>query len=76
MDLLKCEQVTKQYGTGENAVTAVKELNLIVERGEFAAVMGASGSGKSTLLHMIGGVDRPDSGCIPPAKSGTDLSVL
>ena len=74
MDLLKCEQVTKQYGTGENAVTAVKELNLIVERGEFAAVMGASGSGKSTLLHMIGGVDRPDSGNI--WIEGTDIAAM
>ncbi len=74
MDLLKCEQVTKQYDTGENAVTAVKELNLIVERGEFAAVMGASGSGKSTLLHMIGGVDRPDSGNI--WIEGTDIAAM
>lgn len=74
MDLLKCEQVTKQYGTGENAVTAVRELNLVVERGEFAAIMGASGSGKSTLLHMIGGVDRPDSGSI--WLEGTDIAAM
>ena len=74
MDLLKCEQVTKRYGTGENAVTAVREVNLTLERGEFAAVMGASGSGKSTLLHMIGGVDRPDSGNI--WIEGTDIAAM
>jgi putative ABC transport system ATP-binding protein len=64
MELLKCEAVTKLYGTSPNQVTALKQLNLCVARGEFIAVTGASGSGKSTLLHLIGGVDTPTQGRI------------
>ena len=74
MELLRCEAVTKIYGTSANQVTALKQLDLCVGRGEFVAITGASGSGKSTLLHLIGGVDTPTQGRI--LIEGTDISRL
>ena len=62
MELLEVENLSKVYGKGENQVTALDNVSLTVEKGEFVAVTGSSGSGKSTLLHMIGGVDVPTSG--------------
>ncbi len=64
MDILSTEGLTRRYGTGQTMVTALDHVDLRVERGQFVAVIGASGSGKSTLLHLLGGVDRPDSGKI------------
>lgn len=60
--ILKVEDLVKYYGKGENLVRAVDHTNLQIERGKFTAIVGRSGSGKSTLLHLIGGLDRPDSG--------------
>jgi putative ABC transport system ATP-binding protein len=62
MALIQTDNLTKIYGAGETAVTALKGVNLRVEPGEFVAVMGPSGCGKSTLLHMLGGLDRPTDG--------------
>lgn len=62
MIVLKTENLTKIYGSGESEVTALDHANLNVKQGEFAAIVGTSGSGKSTLLHMLGGLDRPTSG--------------
>lgn len=62
MEILKVENLCKQYGKGENKVTALNNVSFTVNKGEFVAIVGASGSGKSTLLHLIGGVDRPTSG--------------
>ena len=62
MEILRVENLTKQYGVGETAVTALDHVSFSVEKGEFVAIVGPSGSGKSTLLHILGGVDIPTSG--------------
>ncbi|MCR4888731.1 MAG: ABC transporter ATP-binding protein [Ruminococcus sp.] len=62
MTVLKSEALTKIYGDGESKVTALDNVDLSVEQGEFVTIVGTSGSGKSTLLHMLGGLDRPTSG--------------
>lgn len=74
MEILKVENLTKAYGSGENLVHAVDDVSFSVEKGEFVAIVGASGSGKSTLLHLIGGVDRPTSGKI--FVDGNDISKM
>lgn len=74
MEILKVENLTKTYGSGENLVHAVDDVSFSVEKGEFVAIVGASGSGKSTLLHLIGGVDRPTSGKI--FVDGNDISKV
>ena len=58
MEILKAENLSKTYGTGEARVEALKDVSFSMARGEFAAVVGASGSGKSTLLNCIGGGGR------------------
>ena len=62
MALIQAEELTRVYGAGETAVTALDHANLSVEAREFVAVMGPSGCGKSTLLYLLGGLDRPSSG--------------
>lgn len=62
MSVLKIENITKYYGTGDNEVKALDGINLEIQDGEFIAIAGTSGSGKSTLLHIIGSVDKPTSG--------------
>lgn len=74
MEILKVENLTKTYGSGENLVHAVNDVSFSVEKGEFVAIVGASGGGKSTLLHLIGGVDRPTSGKI--FVDGNDISKM
>lgn len=74
MEILKCEELTKVYGSKDNQVIALDHVNLSIEKGEFVAVVGASGSGKSTLLHLLGGVDQPTEGKV--FVENTDLSTL
>lgn len=74
MEILKCENIRKVYGQGENKVAALDGINLSVEKGEFVAIVGASGSGKSTLLHIIGGVDSPTEGRV--MVEDTDISTM
>lgn len=64
MEILRVENLTKVYGSGNNKVVALDNVSFSVEKGEFVSIVGASGSGKSTLLHLLGGVDRPTSGKI------------
>lgn len=64
MIILEAKQLKKIYGSGPTAVHAIDNVSLTVDRGEFVAVVGTSGSGKSTFLHMLGGLDRPTSGCV------------
>jgi ABC-type lipoprotein export system ATPase subunit len=62
--MLACANVAKTYATERGPVEAVKGIDLIVERGEFAAIIGRSGSGKSSLLAMVGGLSRPTRGIV------------
>lgn len=74
MDVIKANSLIKTYGKGESTVTAVRDISLTVNGGEFVSIMGPSGSGKSTLLHMLGGLDRPTSGNV--TLDGTDIYKL
>ncbi|MBQ6996481.1 MAG: ABC transporter ATP-binding protein [Lachnospiraceae bacterium] len=74
MEILKCTNLKKVYGNGENCVVALDNINLSVERGEFVAVVGTSGSGKSTLLHILGTVDRASEGRV--TVDGVELLTL
>ncbi|WP_299484588.1 ABC transporter ATP-binding protein [Acaryochloris sp. IP29b_bin.137] len=60
--IIRLEQITKVYGSGETEVRALDGVDLIVNPGEYCSIMGASGSGKSTMMNMIGCLDRPTSG--------------
>lgn len=64
MELLRLEQLYKKYSqdNGEIAVTALDNINLCVEEGEFVSIMGTSGSGKSTMMNILGCLDKPTSG--------------
>ena len=72
--ILNTQELVKHYGSGEGVVKAVDHTSLEVRRGEFTAIVGRSGSGKSTLLHLLGGLDRPDSGKV--FIEGKDIFAL
>jgi len=72
--LLEARRVIKSYLLGRRTLKVLKEIDLQVARGEFIALRGASGAGKSTLLHLLGGLDRVDSGEV--LLDGKDLSSL
>lgn len=74
MAILETHGLRKVYGSGDTEVRALDGVDLAVEKGEFAAVVGTSGSGKSTLLHMLGGLDRPTGGSV--IVDGRELSTL
>jgi putative ABC transport system ATP-binding protein len=60
--IIRLENVSKIYGSGETMVKALNNINLSLKKGEYCAIMGASGSGKSTAMNIIGCLDRPTSG--------------
>ena len=74
MTILETKNLTKYYGEEPNVVRALDGVNLKIEEGSFAAVVGTSGSGKSTLLHMLGGLDKPTGGSVIVAEK--DLSQM
>ena len=62
MEVLRTEDLTREYGFGDNKAVALNHVSFSVEEGEFVTILGPSGSGKSTLLHLLGGVDKPTLG--------------
>ena len=74
MEILKCENIRKVYGSGNNQVVALDHIDLSVQKGEFVAIVGASGSGKSPLLHILGSVDKPTEGKV--LIEGIELSAM
>ncbi|MHC1773329.1 MAG: ABC transporter ATP-binding protein [Flexilinea sp.] len=74
MELLKTQELSKTYGTGDTKVDALKNASFSVSKGEFVAIVGPSGSGKSTLLNLLGALDMPSSGKV--FLDGKDIFAL
>jgi putative ABC transport system ATP-binding protein len=72
--VVEAKDVTKVYEAGEIKVTALSDVNLQVERGEFISIMGPSGSGKTTLLSILGCLDKPTSGQV--IIDGLDVATM
>ena len=72
--VLTALDVSRVFGSGETAVTALSAISLTVEQGDFLAVIGRSGSGKTTLLNLLSGLDRPSTGSVH--FHGDDLARL
>lgn len=62
MDIIRTQNLSKDYSLGKVKVHALMEIDMCIQKGEFVAIMGPSGSGKSTLMHIIGCLDRPSGG--------------
>jgi putative ABC transport system ATP-binding protein len=73
-EIIRITDITKVYGTGDAETTVLKDIHLLVKKGDFLGITGRSGSGKSTLMHMIGLLDSPTSGTY--ILNGTDVSKL
>jgi putative ABC transport system ATP-binding protein len=70
--MIRCVDVRKTYRSGGRSVEALRGLSVDIPAGGFDAIMGRSGSGKSTLMHLLGALDRPDSGTIEVAGQRVD----
>jgi len=73
-ELLRVTSLTKSYQSGEKRLEVLRDLSLSVDKGEMVAVTGESGSGKSTFLHLLGGMEKPDSGEI--TFDGMDITLF
>jgi NitT/TauT family transport system ATP-binding protein len=74
-----CQQITKEYGTDDDAIAALRDMTLSVADGEFLCIVGPSGCGKSTLLKIIAGLVKPTSGSImfdPPPQAGKQHTAM
>lgn len=71
MEIVKVENLSKTYGSGDHVVRALDDISFTIGQGEFVAIVGPSGSGKSTLMHLLGGIDKPTTGKI--FVEGTDV---
>ena len=74
MEIVKFENVSKIYETGDHVLKTLDEVDLTLEKGQFIVILGPSGAGKSTLLNLLGGLDVPTKGKI--IVDGTDISKL
>jgi lipoprotein-releasing system ATP-binding protein len=72
--IIECQNLTKTYSEGPVPVEVLNGISLSIREGEQVAIVGASGSGKSTLLHLLGGLDKPNSGQV--IVDGHDMSKL
>ncbi|OGW05837.1 MAG: macrolide ABC transporter ATP-binding protein [Nitrospinae bacterium RIFCSPLOWO2_01_FULL_39_10] len=72
--MIETREITKVYKIGDIAVNALNSVSLLIEKGEFAAIMGPSGSGKSTFMNILGCLDKPTSGRY--LLEGADISGL
>ena len=72
--MISLHQVNKTYTTPAGKFSALKDIDLAIESGQFVGIVGKSGSGKSTLLNMVAGIDRPSSGSV--AVAGTEIQSL
>ena len=73
-EIIRISDITKVYNTGDVETVVLKDIDLIVKKGDFLGITGRSGSGKSTLMHIIGLLDTPTSGTY--ILNGTDVSKL
>lgn len=74
--MITLNNINKSYQLGRHIIRVLKDINLQVEKGEFAAIVGPSGSGKSTLMNLIGCIDKPDSGSVIVDQMIIDYSSL
>ena len=74
MSIIEVREVNKSFTNGSETTKVLKNINLCIEEGEFASIMGPSGGGKSTLLYLLGGLDIPTSGSV--WVNGNDLNKL
>ena len=72
--IIEATEIYKSFNTGEVKTDVLKNINLVINKGEFVSIMGPSGSGKSTLLYLLGSLDKPTSGTIK--VNGNDTSKM